>query len=276
MKTWGLVLSAGTAWGIANGGVLEVLEEANLKPDCIAGSSMGAIVAALYATGHKSTVMRDLCKTLSLLNVFELERMPWKGGTHGGAVRHAVEKHLRPLLGDATIGDCAIPFVCVAGRVREPVRWEKIVKSGFMEHWNDCIEEYVFPTETRLLDAIMASSAVPILFHPVQIGGDQFIDLMNFGAIPAAALKRIYKPDVIIATDTNPDYQEVSRFLPPGWKQYLEAGAKSIEESKKLCDLVIRPIMKDRPFRFDLASKFYEAGREAGEKAVVGMMELIG
>jgi predicted acylesterase/phospholipase RssA len=224
---------------------------------------MGAIVAALYATGHKSTVMRDLCKTLSLLNVFEFERMPWKGGAHGGAVRHAVEKHLSPLLGDAVIGDCKIPFVCVAGRVREPVRWEKILKSGFTEYYNECIEEYVFPPETRLLDAVMASSAVPILFHPVQIGSDQFIDLMNFGAIPAAALKRIYKPDVLIATDTNPDYQEVSRFLHTGWRQYLEAGAQSIEDSKKLCDLVIRPVMKERPFRFDLAEKFYEAGREA-------------
>ena len=54
---WGLVLSGGAACGLANIGVLEVLAEYSMAPEAIAGSSMGAIIAALHAVGHSPADM---------------------------------------------------------------------------------------------------------------------------------------------------------------------------------------------------------------------------
>ena len=274
-KTWGLVLSGGAAWGIANAGILEVLERENLKPDFLAGSSMGAIIGALWASGHTAKELKNLCGSLSIINAFKLGGKPLKGGLHGGLLQQALEKHVAPLLGERTIGDCAIPFICVAGRVRKPVHWEKIVKEGFTEHFTECIEEYVFPPETRLIDAIKASSALPVLFQPVKVDGDSFIDLVSFGAIPVKQMKKVHHPDVIIATDTNPNYQEVSKLLPKGWRQYIEDGQKSILDSKKTSDLVIRPALKENAYRFDKAADFYEAGVKAAEKALKNIKKLI-
>lgn len=274
-KTWGLVLSGGAAWGIANAGVLEVLEREHLRPDYLAGSSMGAIVGALWAVGHPAKELKKLCSTLSIVNAFKLGGKPLKGGLHGGLLQQALEQHVAPLLGEKTVGDCEIPFICVAGRVIEPVRWEKIVQQNFTEHFTRCIEEYVFPPETRLIDAIMASSALPVLFQPVHVGADSFIDLVSFGAIPVKQLKDTYHPDVIITTNTNPDYKEVRAFLPKGWRQYIEDGQQSIIRNKQMSDLVIRPVLKENPFRFDKATVLYEAGKKAAEKSMRELTALL-
>ncbi len=260
------MLSGGAAWGIANAGILEVLEREDLTPDYLAGSSMGAIIGALWASGHSSKELKKLCTKLSLLNAFTISGPAFRGGLHGGLLSQALEKHIAPLLGDLTVGDCRIPFTCVAGRVRSPIRWEKILKGDFTKHFTECIEPHVFSPRTRLLDAVMASSALPVLFHPVKIGKESYIDLVSFGAIPVKQLKKVHDPDIVITTDTNPDYKEVSKFLPKGWRMYIKDGFDSIRENKEMADLVIRPTLRGNPYRFDKAAGFYEAGVKAGEK----------
>src|SRR3989338_1204623 len=79
-KSWGLALSGGSAFGIANAGVIEVLERENLRPNCIVGSSMGAIVGALWALGCTTKDMRAVCSGLSLLSVASLSDTPFQGG----------------------------------------------------------------------------------------------------------------------------------------------------------------------------------------------------
>ena len=83
-RHWGLVLSGGAACGLADVGVLEVLHEAGLRPACIAGSSMGAIVAAPYAMQHPPSVMRELLGSLAPAKVVRLSKRPLRGGLHGG------------------------------------------------------------------------------------------------------------------------------------------------------------------------------------------------
>jgi NTE family protein len=271
--SWGLVLSGGIAQGIASGGVLEVLEREGIKPNAIAGSSMGAIIAALWALGHSASTLRTLCDRLSLLTVavpnFE------SGSVSQGFLRQSLDTHLKDLVGDATIGDCKIPFVCVAGRMKEIVTLQDFLRRDAAAVINSKVELHVFPPETRVMDAIMASSAIPFVFSPVVIGNDHFVDLLNFGAIPSRTLKAIHHPDVIIATDTTQSSESYKHFLPPGWREFLEASDKSLEESKKACDLVIRPEMPYGPYRFDKATAFFEAGREAAEQALPLIQNLL-
>ncbi len=273
--TWGLVLSGGTAAGIANGGVLEVLDREQLRPDFLAGSSMGAIIGALYAYGIPVSTIHELTDRISLTNIAAWTGPTMKEGLHGGLLRQRIEEHLSPLVGDATIGDCRLPFVCIAGRVIKPIQWTKILGDDFLDHVRECIERYVFPSETRLIDAIVASSAMPMIFKPAEVNGQHFVDLIAFGAIPARTLQEIHHPQVTVCTDTNPVWEDVMDFLPTGWKEFLRAGYDSLEESKDACDLVIRPPQPHGPFRFDKAEDFWQAGMKAAEGKVEEMKKLL-
>ena len=65
MAKTGIVLSGGGVRGFAHLGLLQVLEELEIKPDAISGVSAGAIVGALYATGHSPEKIRDILKNNS-------------------------------------------------------------------------------------------------------------------------------------------------------------------------------------------------------------------
>jgi len=273
--SWGLVLSGGAACGLANAGTLLELEREGLKPNYIAGSSMGAIIGAVYALHGSTTDLERLNSRLKMNNIAQWNNNPLSNGLHGGFFRQDLERHLADILGDARIGECAIPFVCVAGRVKEPIAWTHIIKKGFTDKVIENIEPITFPDDTKILDAIMASSAIPVLFSPVQIGEYTYIDLVHFGAIPARTLKQIYHPDVIIATNTTPLYGSLTRFLPASWNEFLERGYSELQQSMDACDLVITPTMVAAPFRFDKAKEFLEEGIRSTHEAMPEIKKLL-
>ncbi len=272
----GLVLSGGAAWGLANIGIMEVLEREGISFHCIAGSSMGAIIAGLYALGIPVQKYSDLAEKISLLKVAKLSTFPLPQGLHSGLLRQQLHDILFPLIGDATIGDCRIPFVCIAGKVKKPVEWLRILSPDFTKHFLDSVEPIIFPPETRMLDALLASSAIPVVFSPVTIGNDTFVDLVHFGAIPARALRAAHHPDVIIASDTQPRYGLLRRFLPQPWAEFIQRGQAEVEADRTACDLIIEPKMPAAVFRFDRAKDFIRAGRIATEKLLPEVRNLCG
>lgn len=271
----GLVLSGGAAWGLANIGVLKVMEREGFRFDCIAGSSMGAIVAGAYALGISIDVIEDTAAKISLLSVARFANPPFQHGFHGGLLRQKLETILSPIIGNARIADAKIPFVCVAGKVMKPVSWEKILFPGFAEHFSECIVPYVFPPETRMIDAMLASSAIPVVFAPVQIGSETFVDLVHFGSIPARQLRALHQPDVMIGTDTNPRYGMLRRLLPAPWREFIDRGHAEIEADKEACDLVIEPRMPAPMFRFDRADDFIVSGQLAAEKRLPELRQIL-
>ena len=272
---WGLVLSGGAALGLANAGVAQVLEEQGYQPDCIAGASMGAIVGAIVAFTGNTASTSDLCKELTLWNVAKISENPLKDGLHGGLFRQRLSDHLESIFGNATIADCAIPFTCVAGRVKKPINWLHIVRTGFTEEVIDAVEAHEFDPSTRLLDALMASSAIPVVFSPYEIAGQTYIDLVHFGAIPARTMKEKWHPDHIIATDTVPTYEMLMPVLPLPWREFMVRGYEEIAKSKAVCDLVIKPSAPYGTFRFDKAADFVVAGREAAENMLPAISSLL-
>lgn len=273
--SWGLVLSGGAACGFANGGVVEALSQNGLTPNYITGSSMGAIIGALYAFGVPVADIRALCR-VNPTEVAKLSEQPLKEGLHSGLLRQRLEDRLQPIIGDATLADCQIPFTCIAGRVRTPIEWLKIVQRGFVDRVLDAIEPYVFPPETRILDAILASSAIPVIFSPAKIGEDEFVDLVHFGGIPARTMRSAYAPDIVIGTDTNPRYGGIIKLLPPGWREFLEAGYAELQQSREACNLLIVPEQPFSPHRFDQAEAFWEAGKKATDQKIEEIRTLIG
>jgi len=269
---WGLVLSGGIAQGIANVGVLQVLEREGLA----AGSSMGAIVGALYALGYPASVFDEILRKLNPFVVAEPSGNPLKEGLHGGLFQQKLSAFLGDLVDGKTIDDCGIPFLCIAGKVVKPIKWERIVAPDFKDDVMASVEPHFFRHETKLIDALMATSAVPVFFSPHRIGDDTFVDLCSFGAVPSRTLREIYLPDAIVATDTQPRYASLSPLLPKGWRDFLLAGEASLEQSLAACDLVIKPDLPFGPFRFDKADAFAEAGRKATEKVLPKLASLLG
>ncbi len=273
--TWGLALSGGAARGLSGIGILEVLQQEGFRPDYVSGSSMGAIVGALFAMGHSCNTMRTIAESLHPLSIARVSTSPLSGGLHGGIFRQCLHEHLSEYLGTARIGDCHIPFVCIAGRVKEPIAWQRILQDGFASYASTCIEKYVFPSHTLLIDAIMASSAIPIVFSPVSIDGDTFVDLVTFGSIPARSLREQYHPTVLIGTDANASFDSFRRILPSSWRQFLEEGEREQERSRSECDLIIKPTIRYGQYRFDKAVECIDAGNDAAQKALPSIRALL-
>jgi len=71
---WALVLSGGAARGIAHIGVLRALEDEGIRPDLVCGTSMGALIGALYASGYSSSQIRDMVRHTDWETIFGRER----------------------------------------------------------------------------------------------------------------------------------------------------------------------------------------------------------
>lgn len=145
-KKIGLILSGGGTKGIAEAGVLKFLEEKNISPDIIAGSSAGAIVGGLYAFGKSPEEILDFFKSVYFFN--------WKHFTFSkpGFINSDVFRlYLEPIIGDVKIKDLKTELLITATDLV-------------------CGETFVFNGDDCLLDAIIASCAVPGLTSPYQKG----------------------------------------------------------------------------------------------------------
>ena len=162
--TTAFVLGGGGRWGAVEVGMIQALHEAGVVPDLILGTSIGAFNGAVIAdypgregverlTGFWEEVTgADLFQT-SLLDR-ALRVVTLKPSIHEtGELRRIVEHAIHP---DTQIEDLHTPFQCVAASIER-----------FAEHWFD---------RGPLVDAVLASSAVPALFPPVEVEGEHFYD----------------------------------------------------------------------------------------------------
>ena len=174
----GLALSSGAARGLAHIGVLEVLEREGIPIDMIAGSSMGALVGAVYAQHKDVNLMKKLAvglgsKRLSLL--FD-PALPKTGLIRG----RKIEGTLKSIIGDIEFGDLKIPFACVATDIDSGE--EVVIKEGLV--W----------------EGIRASSSVPVLFSLVEREGRYLVDGGLVSPVPVSVLQTM-GADFIIAVN---------------------------------------------------------------------------
>ena len=147
----GLALSGGGSRGLAHIGVLKALEEANVRPCCIAGTSMGAVVGALYAAGHTVDMLeREALQLTGLGKLLKfVDWLPsWRGLMNGQSISNHLEKLLGPGL---TFADLALPLGVTATDLRS--------------------RQGVDITSGLVLDAVRASLSLLGIFQPVHRGG---------------------------------------------------------------------------------------------------------
>lgn len=181
----GLALSGGGARGLAHIGVLAMLEQEEIVVDCLAGTSMGGVIAAAYAAGMGPDLLeREALRMASArrrLALVDLSR-PRRGLFEG----EKVHKYLADLLGDRTFDDLQLPLTLVAVDLN----------TGREVHLN----------QGRVADAVRATIAIPGLFAPVERDGQLLVDGGLLNNLPTDVARGM-GADVVIAVATFSDGQ---------------------------------------------------------------------
>lgn len=175
----GLALGGGAARGCAHIGVLRALEEKSIPVGCIAGTSIGAMVGAVYASGGMNHLEELLLKMdlLQLLSYFDVV-FPHSGLVDG----RKVTELLRGILGDRSFDDLSVPFAAVATDLRDGS--EVVLSSG------------------DVIDAVRASIAVPGVFTPFVTDDALLVDGGLVDPVPVNVVRSL-GAEFVIAVDLN-------------------------------------------------------------------------
>lgn len=170
----GLILGGGGSRGLAHIGILEMLMRENITPHVIVGTSMGAIIGTAYALGIQPHEVEAYMGTVNGTNLLSLNLFSAK------ARQQKVKEHLYKFIGEKTFEDTAVKLALMA--VDAVTGKEVAITSG------------------KLLPAVLASSALPVVFPPVNHMGMQLVD---GGVVDALATHPAYElgADKIVAVD---------------------------------------------------------------------------
>jgi NTE family protein len=182
----GFALGAGSARGWAHIGVLRALTEAGIKPDLIAGCSVGAFVGAAYAVGRLDQV-ESWALGIDRKRMFRLADFGLRGGLIKG---ERINEVFREQFVECEFSDLPIPLAAVATDLH----------SG----------QEIWLREGKVSAAVAASIAVPGLFRPVPYDGRYLVDGSVVNPIPVS-LCRAMGADIVLAVDLGSDL--VGRYL---------------------------------------------------------------
>ena len=174
-----LVLSSGGARGVAHIGVIEELERQGFEIKSIAGSSMGALVGGIYASGNLQVYREWMCK-LDKKAVFNL--IDFTLSTNGLVKGNKIIKELKNIVPDEKIEDLPIYFSAIATDIKNK-------------------KEIIFD-KGSLYEAIRASISIPTVFKPCKQNGMVLIDGGVLNPLPINRVKRM-KDDIVIVVNVN-------------------------------------------------------------------------
>ncbi|NLT70756.1 MAG: patatin-like phospholipase family protein [Verrucomicrobiaceae bacterium] len=187
----GIALSSGGAKGLAHVGVIQVLEENGIPIDAIAGTSMGAYVGGLWASGLSGAELEELAASMSgRRELWELvdPAIPRRGFIGG----RKVLQRLRRTLGEKTFAELKTPFHCVATELNGYAR--AVLHEG------------------DVASAILASLAIPGIVAPVVRDGIEYIDGGVCDPLPVDVLRELPSIDKVIAVNVLPKVNQTGSF----------------------------------------------------------------
>lgn len=233
----GIALSGGGIKGMCHAGVLKALEEHGIKPDILAGVSAGSVVAALYADGYSPYEIAVLFEDIRFRKMTRLQ-IPNGGFFKIDSFQNFLEKKLTA----KTFEELKIPVRIVATDLDKGR--SVIFKSG------------------QLIDPIVASCSIPVLFSPKNIDGVNYVDggvLKNFPvSIIRDDCERLIGVNAspLVADDYKPSVLTVAA------RTYHFMFKANILHDKELCDLLIEPVDMGNYETFDVTKgrEIYELG----------------
>ncbi len=171
----GLALSGGGTRGVAHIGVLKAFQENGIEFDCVAGTSAGSILGALYCAGLNPDEMLQAAKALTKKDLLN-KRLVF------GSDPHNIEQAASNVLGDVTFDDLAVPFAAVAVDIRTGT--EVVLDQG------------------GVCSAVAASSAVPMLYKPFIMDDMALVDGGLLNNMPADVCRKM-GAEIVVSVDLN-------------------------------------------------------------------------
>jgi NTE family protein len=217
----GLVLSGGGARGFAHIGVLKALNDLGIFPDVIAGTSAGALVGVLYADGHSPEEIFKLMNTTSALHYIR-PTVPREGLLQISGIERILRENLRA----QKFEDLKIPLYVTATDLN----------NGKAEYFS----------EGKLLNTVIASASIPVLFKPVIINKIYYVDGGVLDNLPVKPIEE--KCDFLIGSSVNPTGYEaiVKSLVQIAERTFFLSMSREIMEKAKKFDVFIAPIeLKD-------------------------------
>ena len=281
----GLVLSGGGAKGFAHIGVLKVLEKAGVKIDYIGGTSMGAVVGGLYATGYSATqidsifhdtdfdeLLQDYIPRASK-SFYEKHNqelyaltLPFNKFKIGIPIALSKGMYNYNLLSKLThsvrhvrdFNKLPIPFLCIATDIEKGE--QVLLNSGYLPQ------------------AMLASSAFPSLFSPVEINGRLLIDGGVVNNFPIDEIRKL-GADIVIGVDVQDDLKDRNT-LKDATKILVQITnldmIRKMNEKKKTTDIYIKPdISNFSVISFELGREIVQKGEDAATAVLPKIRKLI-
>lgn len=166
------VFGGGGRWGAVEVGMLQALDEASIRPDLVLGTSIGAFNGSVVADDpgpggvRRLTDLWDEISGSGILRTRVIDQVKnaasLRPGLHSTRDLRLILEHVHGR--GRRIEDLRIPFQCVAASIERAA-----------EHWF---------TEGPLIDSILASSAIPALFPPIEIDGAHYYDGGLVNSVP--------------------------------------------------------------------------------------------
>jgi NTE family protein len=253
-KRLGLALGGGGVRGAAHLGVFSVLEREGIKPDVVAGTSVGALVGAGIAGGVSSAEMLRYFREARWKRI---ARPSWRSKL-SMLDANPLGELLTRITSAQTIADLALPFAAVACDILTGAR--------------------VVITEGSLSEAVVASSAIPALFEPVRGRGHLLVDGSLVDNLPVDAARSL-GADYVIAVDIMPPLD--GTYEPTDARETLlltwNIVQREAETGREDADLVITPdVVRVSLSDFSQVQEAYDAGVAAAEAALPALLEDLG
>jgi NTE family protein len=272
----GLVLGGGGARGLAHLGVLRILEANGIPVHRIAGTSMGAIIGALYASGVSLDAMeaevRQGGKLTRFIRLVDFEMREGSYLFKGNRIRKLLAQYIGE---ERQFSDLRLPFAAVT--VDLLTGQEVVLREG------------------SVVDAVRASMAVPGVFAPVEMGNMMLADGGVLNNVPVDVARQM-GANVVIAVDVLPDFgpnrpgepavvQPLKpRRSPAAYQMLWNVQAimiSALTSTRLACcppDVIIRPELPtdlDMLIGFHRPLEAFEAGEKAAQEALPKILDLV-
>ncbi len=239
---FGLVLGGGAARGFAHVGVIQVLEEAGIKPDLVVGTSAGSLVAAFYASGKTGVQLQKVAETMEEASITDWT-VPLLG--RGMMRGDGLARYVNTQTGGRLIEDLKMPLGIVATDLR--------TGEGVLFQRGD------------LGTAVRASSSVPSVFEPVRIGNREFVDGGLASPVPVRYARQM-GAEYVLAVDISslPESGKTGDMFQILMQTFTIMGKSINNFELRNADLVVRPALGNvGSAEFSARRRSIEAGRAA-------------
>ncbi len=216
-KKIGLALGGGAVLGAAHIGVLKALEELNIKVSYLTGTSIGALIGSIYAFHKDYTAAKEVVIDLTWRDISSLSIS--KFGLFSNQKMH---DFVQETIGDVSFDQADIPMAFVATNI---TTGEKVILN-----------------QGKVAEAVMASSCIPGLFHPVEINDTLLVDGGIVENVPISPLAEM-GADYIIAIDlnTNHTYQQPQNLIDVLLNTFHFTLSTATKVQTKPADVLIKP-----------------------------------